>query len=324
MLVVQDKKGLVRGTVVLALLLALAFIGPGGPLPRLVRVWREGGEGQQVWTSESLVGDILAQAGICLTEYERVYPEPEEEVPAANITITRAKEVTLSREGREETVLTWAGTVAALLAEQGINPNEGMLSCPLEQELFWGLRVQIVRVETELVREEVLLSAPTVYQDDASLERGKTKVETQARSGRKLVTYEVRRHDGEEAARRLVEEEILTSPVAGVILRGTRTISRGGGEAVLGLASYYGSELHGRKTASGVPFDMNALTAAHRTLPFGTRVKVTYLATGKSVVVVINDRGPFVAGRIIDLSAAAAKAIGLYAAGVGKVRLEIP
>ena len=124
----QDKKGLVRGTVVLALLLALAFIGPGGPLPRLVRVWREGGEGQQVWTSESLVGDILAQAGISLTEYERVYPEPEEEVPAANITITRAKEVTLSREGREETVLTWAGTVAALLAEQGINPNEGIKS----------------------------------------------------------------------------------------------------------------------------------------------------------------------------------------------------
>ena len=86
-----------------------------------------------------------------------------------------------------------------------------------------------------------------------------------------------------------------------------------------GEASYYADSLSGNKTASGEPYDKNAMTAAHRTLPFGTKVKVTYLKTGKSVEVVINDRGPHVKDRIIDLSGAAAKKIGLVDAGHGKV-----
>ena len=89
-----------------------------------------------------------------------------------------------------------------------------------------------------------------------------------------------------------------------------------------GEASYYADALHGNKTASGVPYDKNAMTAAHRTLPFGTKVKVTYLKTGKSVEVVINDRGPHVKGRIIDLSRAAARVLGLIEDGHGEVRLE--
>lgn len=90
-----------------------------------------------------------------------------------------------------------------------------------------------------------------------------------------------------------------------------------------GEASYYADSLQGNKTASGEPYDRNALSAAHRTLPFGTKVRVTYLETGQSVNVVINDRGPHVKGRIIDLSGAAAAKIGLKEAGHGKVRLEI-
>lgn len=89
-----------------------------------------------------------------------------------------------------------------------------------------------------------------------------------------------------------------------------------------GIASWYGETFQGRKTASGEKFDMNMLTAAHRSLPFNTEVKVTYLKNGKSVTVRINDRGPYKEGRIIDLSYAAAKAIGLDRDGVGKVKLE--
>ncbi|MDP2807661.1 MAG: septal ring lytic transglycosylase RlpA family protein [bacterium] len=89
----------------------------------------------------------------------------------------------------------------------------------------------------------------------------------------------------------------------------------------LGLASFYGREFHGRKTANGEIFDMEAMTAAHRTLPFGTMVKVTNLKNEQSVVVKINDRGPFVEGRIIDLSQGAAKKIEID--GVEQVRLEI-
>ena len=90
-----------------------------------------------------------------------------------------------------------------------------------------------------------------------------------------------------------------------------------------GLASWYGGKFHGRLTANGEVFDTNELTAAHKTLPFGTLVKVTHVPDGRSVVVRINDRGPFVEGRIIDLSRAAADAIGLTARGVAPVRVEI-
>lgn len=89
-----------------------------------------------------------------------------------------------------------------------------------------------------------------------------------------------------------------------------------------GMASYYGAELAGNATASGERFDPSELTAAHRTLPFGTRVRVTNAATGQSVVVRINDRGPFHDDRVIDVSTAAAQEIGLKRAGTAEVELE--
>ncbi|MGF1632105.1 MAG: septal ring lytic transglycosylase RlpA family protein [Kiloniellaceae bacterium] len=90
-----------------------------------------------------------------------------------------------------------------------------------------------------------------------------------------------------------------------------------------GLASWYGERFHGRSTASGEPFDMAALTAAHRGLPFGSRVRVTNLDNGRSVVVVINDRGPMVEDRLIDLSHAAARELGFLQDGVAKVRIDV-
>jgi rare lipoprotein A len=90
-----------------------------------------------------------------------------------------------------------------------------------------------------------------------------------------------------------------------------------------GPVSYYGREFAGRRTSSGERFDPAALTMAHRTLPFGTWVRVTSLHNQKSVVVRVNDRGPFVASRIGDLSAAAAQALAMLHAGVIRVRLEV-
>jgi len=90
-----------------------------------------------------------------------------------------------------------------------------------------------------------------------------------------------------------------------------------------GLVSMYGRKFAGRKTASGELFDPAALTMAHPTLPFGTRVRVTNLENQRSVEVVVNDRGPFVAGRIADLSLAAARRIGMVADGVVEAVLDI-
>lgn len=95
------------------------------------------------------------------------------------------------------------------------------------------------------------------------------------------------------------------------------------GETFFGKASFYADKYHGRTTANGERFDMHDYTAAHKELPFDTIVKVTNLKNGKSVVVRINDRGPFVKGRVIDLSKGAAEKIDMVAAGVVDVKLEI-
>jgi rare lipoprotein A len=90
-----------------------------------------------------------------------------------------------------------------------------------------------------------------------------------------------------------------------------------------GIASWYGAPYHNRRGSNGEVYDMNAMTAAHRTLPLGSIVRVTNAASGKSAVVRITDRGPFIEGRIIDLSQAAAKQIGLVQKGTGRVRVEV-
>lgn len=89
-----------------------------------------------------------------------------------------------------------------------------------------------------------------------------------------------------------------------------------------GIASWYGRQFHGKKTASGDIFDQNALTAAHRSLPLNCYIKVTNKSNGKSVVVKVNDRGPFTGNRVVDLSYAAAKQIGIVNSGTGNVIIE--
>ena len=98
------------------------------------------------------------------------------------------------------------------------------------------------------------------------------------------------------------------------------SIGSGSGHSFSGMASYYGNE-SGSKTASGARFNQNAMTCAHRSLPFGTKLRVTH--GGRSVVVTVNDRGPFIRGRVLDLSTGAARAVGLTGAGVGRVTAEV-
>jgi rare lipoprotein A len=90
-----------------------------------------------------------------------------------------------------------------------------------------------------------------------------------------------------------------------------------------GVASWYGEDYHGRTTASGETYDMEAMTAAHRTLPFGTRVRVLNRDNGRTVEVRINDRGPFIGGRIIDLSRRAARDLGMMESGIASARITI-
>jgi len=95
------------------------------------------------------------------------------------------------------------------------------------------------------------------------------------------------------------------------------------GHTQKGMASYYHDRFQGNRTASGERYRKGALSAAHKTLPLGTKVRVTKLSTGKSVIVKINDRGPFVKGRVIDLSRRAARDLGIIKRGVAKVEVEV-
>ncbi|MBD3420295.1 MAG: septal ring lytic transglycosylase RlpA family protein [Chitinivibrionales bacterium] len=119
----------------------------------------------------------------------------------------------------------------------------------------------------------------------------------------------------ETVARKVVPPEVQTPRRA--------AHTTGSDNAIVGRASYYGRKFHGRKTASGERFDMHAMTAAHTRLPFGTRLRVTNLANHRSVIVRVNDRGPYKKSRILDVSRAAAERLGMIQSGTAKIRLEI-
>ena len=111
--------------------------------------------------------------------------------------------------------------------------------------------------------------------------------------------------------------------LSGAVGCAARNVRAAGGAPLEGNASWYGVDFHGRRAADGSRFNMYEFTAAHKTLPFGTRLLVTNLNNGRTVKVTITDRGPFVDDRIIDLSFAAAQEIGMLNAGVAPVRLEV-
>jgi rare lipoprotein A len=115
---------------------------------------------------------------------------------------------------------------------------------------------------------------------------------------------------------------IVSLSALGACSAGGRPAVRPGHDAWVSVASWYGPKYHGRQTANGEVYDMHGLSAAHKTLPFGTRLRVTHLESRRSVVVKVNDRGPFIKGRELDLSYGAAQEIGMVQEGVAKVKIE--
>ena len=118
---------------------------------------------------------------------------------------------------------------------------------------------------------------------------------------------------------------IIRLAAAGLLLAATSGIvyAANPGDTQSGIASYYHDSLHGNKTASGQVYDRNRMSAAHKTLPLGSKVRVTDVKSGKSIVVRVNDRGPFVKGRIIDLSRKAAQELGIVRKGISRVKVEV-
>ncbi|SHK25875.1 protein of unknown function [Anaerobranca californiensis DSM 14826] len=280
----------------------------------------------EVKTDKTSVEEILKEANITLTNTHQVFPAKDGDIVTNFIAIKEGAKVLLKVDGEEYKILSWADTIEELLKEQQIELGEtDIVNLPLNQKLKNGQEIQIIRVESEIITEKVAIPAYNYYYYDSRLPLGSHKVYKQGKDGLKEITYKVTYNDGQEVSRVKVNEKVISNPQHGIIHQNTRELaSRSSREyAVVGVASWYGDKFHGRRTANGEIYDKNKLTAAHRTLPFGTLVEVTFLRTGKSVVVRINDRGPFVDGRVIDLSEAAAREIGLRPYGIGDVRVRV-
>ena len=225
-----------------------------------------------------------------------------------------------------------------------------------------GDTIHLVRLNSEEKTEKVAIDYKTETRKDDAIYEGETRVVTKGEKGEKTIVKKISTTDGKVSGEEVVKEEVTKEPVTEVVAKGTKKrpaeepksaepksedVSKAsgdapkqsrkkrsesapqGGKAVSGVrscgASFYGNGdgTDGGPTASGERFNTHAYTAAHKSLPFGTRVRVTNKANGRSVVVRINDRGPYVGGRCLDLSYAAMKSIGGVSSGVARVDWQI-
>lgn len=220
-----------------------------------------------------------------------------------------------------------------------------------------GMTVRIERVRTKKVTSTKAIDYDTTTRKDSDLAEGTTKVITEGKKGKRTVVTQVTTVDGKVTKKKVLSKKVTTKAVDEVVAKGTKKVaaqsssssssssskssssksssssssssksSSGGkatGAATTCRASFYGrgDGTDGGPTASGERFNSEAMTAAHKTLPLGTRIRVTNKSNGQSVVVRINDRGPYISGRCLDLSAGAFDAIGNTGAGTMTVTIQ--
>ncbi|WP_158600642.1 septal ring lytic transglycosylase RlpA family protein [Tessaracoccus antarcticus] len=257
-----------------------------------------------------------------------------------SVDIATAKDVTLTVAGKT-TQLTVAGTVADALAEAGVTPDaDDTLTPAADTTLTDGLAITFVDVEVKTSAKEVDIPFKKTTTSSETMAKGEKKITTKGAVGMSRETYTDVYHDGRLVSSTLAKSVISRQPVHEVTTLGTKepapkvevadpgvkkTAPTGSNNLTPAsgstcMASYY---WEAQPTANGEQFNTNAMTAAHKSLPFNTMVKVTNLANGKSAVVRINDRGPYISGRCLDLSTAAMQQIGGTSSGVVKVAYEV-
>lgn len=293
------------------------------------------GEAGQILTRVETVGQLLAESGLTLRESDLLTPTEETSLKRGmEIRLQRAVPLFLHVDGRTSLVYSTAATTAELLSELGVSVGQSDRVTPgLNQQLAEGAKVHVSRVRKEISRKEVAIPFKTKQKNDPELASGRRRVAVAGKPGTMVRSYEVVYVDGQEEERNFIEEKRVSEPVNSVVYLGTKRVApvvtasaRDGrvSKVIEGLASWYGAGFQGNRTAYGDIFDKNKLTAASPSREMaGKMVRVTYLRSGRSVDVLINDYGPHIPGRVIDLSMAAARAIGMLSSGVGKVRVEV-
>ncbi len=296
------------------------------------------GETRSVWTTARTVDEALTQLELnedaAIISVSRSTPIGRE---GLEFSVETPKDITFAT-GSNTYWLHKAGTVKDVLDAYGISPDEDDLVTPaIDTQLTDGLKITYVNVEVRTREEERVVPFKKKKVESDSMLRGMKKVTTEGKNGKSLDTYTEVYHDGVLYSSEVTDTKVITEPVTQVTTVGTkkpptpeRSSNDSGSSSGSGnlspatahtcKASYYWQP---QMTASGERFNPNAMTAAHKSLRLGSRVKVTNPRNGRTVIVRINDRGPYVGGRCLDLSRAAMKKLGGTSAGVITVKWEV-
>jgi uncharacterized protein YabE (DUF348 family) len=272
------------------------------------------GRARTVFVTGSTVDDVLEHINVRLRQGDRVEPSRGAPIEEGDVIVYReAVQVRLSIEGRDRRIITNAPTIAYLLDSMGVvlKGKDRVVPAP-DEGLAGGMRINVIRVEVRLLTEhaDIPFGTDVVYSDRYI--EGQRVLDRAGVPGLQELTYRVRVENGDEMARDLIDRRVLRAPVDQVLVVGTREPN-----VQEGLASWY--DWDGRRAPCGGT--LSGYYAAHRTLACGTHVTVTNLENGASVTVVIRDRGPYVSGRIIDLSDEAFSRIAHLGAGTVRVRI---
>ncbi len=258
-------------------------------------------------TTSATVGEFLKEMKIEIQEGDRTFPAPEASLfPGMSVFIEREKKISVQIDGSATEWSTYARTTEDALSEAGLDIREDDLVSP-ERSSLLGRKETIVVTRVE-IKEEIVekkIAFDTIEKEDDKLSWRKKIITKKGENGIRSQRFRVSYHDGKEVARKLLTSEVTKEPITEIVSQGTFVQT---GKSHRGGASWYAHT--------------GTMAAANPWLPFGSYVKVTNTENGKSVIVKINDRGPFVPGRIIDLDKVAFQQIASIGAGVINVKME--
>ncbi|WP_058235312.1 septal ring lytic transglycosylase RlpA family protein [Devriesea agamarum] len=287
-----------------------------------------------VWTTGSTYADALKGLKLDLSDAKySVDPSTPLGDNPKRIEVKLAKHITLVQGGQSKPLTSYASTVGGMLTENPSSPiadGDDQVTPGRETPLESGMTVTVKTVDQKRIVNVETIPHGTKSVDSDSLDKGKTQVKTKGVDGtREVVTLQML-IDGQVVGTQVVSDSVTKQPVEEVVLKGTRPAqdsdSGDGASAVpagSGTTCQASNYWQGQMTANGERFNPNAMTAASKTLPFGTKIRVTNPSTGATVVVRINDRGPYVGGRCLDLSRGAFAKIGNLSSGVMTVRYQV-
>lgn len=253
------------------------------------------------------VAEVLRRAGFQVSETDSVYPSADSRLlPGTQVLWRPVRSIRIVVDGSEQILSTTVTSVEEAIAAAGLALDEDdLVNPPRESAVPDGAKVTITRVEIREEIKEVKIPFAIKTEEDDDLSWRKKIVKQKGENGVRTTTYRVSYHNGREVNRKTLLTEVTKEPVTEIVTQGTYVKT---GKSHRGAASWYAWT--------------GTMAAANPWLPKGSYVRVTNMDNGKSVIVVINDRGPFVPGRIIDLDKVAFEKIASLGAGVINVKME--